>query len=165
MYKNIDGSNKLYRKSETCCSGTNCPFWKQPWEVKSSVRTRLQEKKLELVILEEYNRYFQNLLKKMDQRKVVRPNWDNHNKDICEIKNYYADREHAELILLRQEIQIQNTCNYCIVCEKCKKFLTYSKEYKKMGFWTFNKDVRIWEIYDPDWSYKNNIFEIKPCKL
>ena len=34
-----------------------------------------------------------------------------------------------------------------------------------MGFWTFNKDVRIWEIYDPDWSYKNNIFEIKPCKL
>ena len=29
------------------------------------------------------------------QGKVVRPNWDNHNKDICEIKNYYADREHA----------------------------------------------------------------------
>ena len=34
-----------------------------------------------------------------------------------------------------------------------------------MGFWTCNKDVRIWEIYDPDWSYKNRIFEMKPCKL
>ena len=99
------------------------------------------------------------------QGKVVRPNWDNQNKDVCGIMNYYVDREHVELLLLRQEIQIENTCNYCIVCEKCKKFLTYSKEYKKMGFWTFNKDVRIWEIYDPDWSYKNNIFEIKPCKL
>ena len=58
MYKNIDGSNKLYRKSETCCSGTNCPLWKLPWEVKSGVRTRLQEKKLEQVTLEEYNCYF-----------------------------------------------------------------------------------------------------------
>ena len=58
MYKNIDGSNKLYRKSKTCCSGINCPFWKLPWEVKSSVRARLQEKKLELVTLEEYNCYF-----------------------------------------------------------------------------------------------------------
>ena len=54
MYKNKDGSNKLYRKSETCCSGTNCPFWKLPWKVKSGVRTRLQEKKS----LEEYNCYF-----------------------------------------------------------------------------------------------------------
>ena len=68
----------------------------------------------------------------MDRGKVVvQPNWDIHNKDICEIMNYY--------LLLRQEIQIENTCNYCIVCEKCKKFLTYSKEYKKMGFGTFNK--------------------------
>ena len=48
--------------------------------------------------------------------------------------NYYVDRKHAELLLLRQVIQIENTCNYCIVCEKCKKFLTYSKEYKKWGF-------------------------------
>ena len=53
MYKNKDGSNKLYKKGENCCSVTNCPFWKQPWEIKSSVRTRQQEKKLELVTLEE----------------------------------------------------------------------------------------------------------------
>ena len=64
MYKNKSGSNKLYKKGKNCCSGANCPFWKQPWEIKSSVRTRQQEKKLELVTLEEYNRYFQNLQKK-----------------------------------------------------------------------------------------------------
>ena len=68
------------------------------------------------------------------QGKVVRPNWDNQNKDVCGIMNYYVDREHVELLLLRQEIQIENTCNYCIVCEKCKKFLLIRKNIKKWGF-------------------------------
>ena len=110
-------------------------MWKQPWGIKSSVRTRLQEKKLELVTLEEYNRYFRNLQqqqKKMDQRKVVRPNWDNHNKDICEIKNYYADREHTELLLLRQEIQIENTTVSC--AKNAKNSLLIRKNIKKWGF-------------------------------
>ena len=97
------------------------------------------------------------------QREI--PNWDNHDKNICSIKNYYIDRERAEEVLLRQEIQIENTCEYCLVCEKCKRYLIYSKEYKKTGFWTFNKNVRIWEVFNPDWSYKNTVFEIKPCKL
>ena len=97
------------------------------------------------------------------QRKI--PNWDNHDKNSCSIKNYYIDRECAEELLLRQGIQIENTCEYCLVCKKCKKCFTYLKEYKKTGFWTFNKNVRNWEVFDPDWSYKNTIFEIKPCKL
>ena len=106
-------------------------------------------------------------MEKMDRPdELVAPNcWINHNKDICHIKNYYADREHAELILFRQEMQIENSCEYCLTCGKCKKYLRYSKEYKKNGFQTHNEKVRIWEIFDPDWSYKNDVFEMKPCNL
>ena len=76
MYENKDGSNKLYKKGENCCLGTNCPFWKQSWEIKSSVRTRQQEKKLELVTLEEYNNYYQKVSKeKMNQQgTAILPN-------------------------------------------------------------------------------------------
>ena len=95
---------------------------------------------------------------------VISPSWwVNHNKDICQIKNYYADRSHAELILFRQEMQIEDSCEFCLTCDKCKKFLR--KEYKNKGFWTHNKKVKIWEIFDPDWSYKNDVFEIKPCNF
>ena len=110
---------------------------------------------------------FRDKMEKMDRPdELVAPNcWINHNKDICHIKNYYADREHAELILFRQEMQIENSCKYCLTCDKCRKYLRYSKEYKKSGFWTHNEKVRIWEILDPDWSYENDVFEIKPCNL
>ena len=94
--------------------------------------------------------------------KDILPNW---NKNTCEITNYYLTKERAEELLSKQETQIEDTCEYCLTCRKCKKYLTYSKEYKKVGFWTFNKNVKIWEIFDPDWSYKNIVFEIKQCSL
>lgn len=89
---------------------------------------------------------------------------DNHNKDICEIQNYFVNRESAELLLSRREKQIEETCEYCLTCNRCAKYLSYSKEYKKAGFWTFNKNVEVWKISDPDWSYKNTIFKIQPTK-
>ena len=104
----------------------------------------------------------------MDGRpeELISPSWwVNHNKDICQIKNYYADRNHAELILFRQEMQIEDSCEFCLTCDKCKKYLKYSKEYKNKRFWMHNEKVRVWEIFDPDWSYKNEVSEIKPCNL
>ena len=109
-----------------------------------------------------------NTNKKMDgqPKELISLNWwVNHNKDICQIKNYYADRNDAELILFRQEMQIEDSCEFCLTCDKCKKYLKYSKEYKNKGFWTHNEKVRVWEIFDQDWSYKNEVFEIKPCNL
>ena len=109
-----------------------------------------------------------NTNEKMDGRpeELISPSWwVNHNKDICQIKNYYADRNHAELILFRQEMQIEDSCEFCLTCDKCKKYLKYSKEYKNKGFWMHNEKVQIWEVFDPDWSYKNEMFEIKPCNL
>ena len=94
--------------------------------------------------------------------KDILPNW---NKNTCEITNYYLTKERAEELLSKQETQIEDTCEYSLTCRKCKNYLTYSKEYEKVGFWTFNKNIKVWEIFDPDWSYKNTIFEIKRCSL
>ena len=101
--------------------------------------------------------------KKLSKKRTgLRPNWDNHNAETC--INYISDCENTELILLRQEIQIQNECDYCSESEKCSKFGQYRKEFKKIGFWTFNKNVRVWEIFDPDWSVKT-VFLMKPVKF
>ena len=89
--------------------------------------------------------------------------WINHNRDICKIKNYCAKRNHLELMMFRQKTEIARTCEYCLTCDKCKKYLTYSKELKNKGFWSNNEKVRFWEIFDPDWSYKNDIFKVEPC--
>ena len=78
-----------------------------------------------------------NTNEKMDGQpeELISPSWwVNHNKDICQIKNYYADRSHAELILFRQEMQIEDSCEFCLTCDKCKKFFRYSKEYKTRDF-------------------------------
>ena len=100
-----------------------------------------------------------SLGKKLSKKRTgLRPNWGNHNAETCWCINYFSDRENTKLILLRQEIQIQNKCDYCNECEKCDKFTNYRNEFKKMGFWTFNKNVRIWKIFDPDWSVKNRVF-------
>ena len=60
------------------------------------------------------------------KRTGLRPNWDNHNSETCYCINYFSDRENTELILLRQEIQIQNECDYC---NECEKFTKYRKEF------------------------------------
>ena len=101
----------------------------------------------------------QKLAKK---RTGLRPNWDKHYAEKCSIINYFSDRENTELILLRQEFQVENSCICCGECEKCKKYQEYKSEFKKMGFWTFNKHVRTWNIFDPDWSVKNRVFSMKP---
>ena len=63
------------------------------------------------------------------RRTEIRPNWDNHEKNTCPVINYFSDREHTELILFRQEIEIENGCFYCKNCEKCKKLNEYLTEF------------------------------------
>lgn len=40
----------------------------------------------------------------------------------------------------------------------------YKREFNKMGFWTFNKDVKYWDVYDQDWSYRNEVFKLEPLR-
>ena len=37
-------------------------FWKQPWNVPNGVRTRSQEKDQKKVTIEDFNKYFQNIV-------------------------------------------------------------------------------------------------------
>ena len=71
-----------------------------------------------------------NLKQKLAKRRTgLRPNWDEHNAEKCSIINYFSDRENTELILLREEIHIENSCIYCGECEKCKKFQECRNEF------------------------------------
>ena len=33
-----------------------------------------------------------------------------------------------------------------------------------MGFWTFKKDVKYSDVYDQDWSYRNEVFKLEPLR-
>ena len=96
------------------------------------------------------------------KRRGLRPNWDDHDKTTCPAINYFSDRENTELILLRQEIEIESGCCYCHKCEKFKKLNEYLAEFKNKGFWTFNKHVKAWNVFDPDWSIQNKFFSMQP---
>ena len=53
-----------------------------------------------------------NLKQKLAKRRTgLRPNWDEHHAEKCSTINYFSDRENTELILLRQEIQIENSAS------------------------------------------------------
>ena len=80
------------------------------------------------------------------------------------IINYFPDRQDKEKILKDKEYFTAISCKYCKICLKWQKFYSYSSEFKKKGFWTINKDVKYWDVYDPDRSYRNEIFSLKPLK-
>ena len=80
------------------------------------------------------------------------------------IVNYFADTQRTEQLLKNMEKMIKKRCFYCTVCHLCKIFTTHRLEFKQRGFWTFQKDVKYWDVYDPDWSTKNTFFRLKPIK-
>ena len=95
---------------------------------------------------------------------MLAPNWEDHDAETCEIINYFADRPHAEKIVKDQEYFVAKSCNYGKICQKCRKLNEYRQVFKKKGFWTFNKDVKYWDVYDPDWSYRNRTFSLEPLR-
>ena len=80
------------------------------------------------------------------------------------IMNYFADRQLAEKVLNDIEKTIKIRYFYCKSCALCMKFRTYRNEFCKKGFWTFHKEIKYWNVYDPDWSYKNTFFKLEPVK-
>ena len=92
-----------------------------------------------------------------------RPNWEDHDASTCPIINYFADRQNIEIILRKKKNLITETCCYCKECKNCSKPKTYTEELKKKkGFWTFNKNVRVWNVCDSDWLLKNREFSLEP---
>ena len=99
----------------------------------------------------------ENLLK----RTGLTPNWDEHDVATYPIINYFADRNNTALILVKQENEIGKNCYFCNLCKNCKRLKECRAEFTRVGFWTFNKHVRVWNVFDPEWSNKNRVFSMK----
>ena len=91
---------------------------------------------------------------------ILAPNWEQLDAEKNPIINYFADRQHTEIILRKIEKTIELHCFYCMNCEDCKKLNKYKEVFKQQGFWSFNKDIKYWNVYDPDWCSKNKIFKL-----
>ena len=82
---------------------------------------------------------------------MLAANWEEHDAKKNPIINYFADRQHTEIILRKIEKTNELNCFYCINCEDCKKLNKYKEVFKQQEFWSFKKDVRYWNVYNPDW--------------
>ena len=67
---------------------------------------------------------------------MLAPNWKDHDIETNRIVNYFADRQHTELILKKIEKKIETWCFYCKECENCNKLFQYREVFKQQGFWT-----------------------------
>ena len=73
---------------------------------------------------------------------ALAPNWEDHDAKTNPIMNYFADRQNTEIVLQKQERGIKKRSYYCKNCEACNKLKEYKTEFKKKGFWTFNKILK-----------------------
>ena len=95
---------------------------------------------------------------------MLAPNWEDDDAEKNLIVNYFAERQHTELVIKKIEMKIIKTCFYCRTCENSIKFSNYKKIFNGQGFWTFNKHIRCWNVFDPEWSYKNKNLKLFPIR-
>ena len=55
---------------------------------------------------------------------MLAPNWEDHDAEKNTKVNYFADRQHTEIILRKIEKTIERHCFYSKNCEDCKKLFT-----------------------------------------
>ena len=80
---------------------------------------------------------------------------------ILKTVNQFLKREHVENLLSDIENHLKKYCYYCKNCEFCNAYLVRRAEMKKMGFWTHNKHIKFWDVYDPLWHRDNVKFTLK----
>ena len=57
--KNADGTNRIIGLHQKCVIPTNRPFWKDPEDIHSPIKTRNQYANQSLVSIRDYRYYFQ----------------------------------------------------------------------------------------------------------
>ena len=80
------------------------------------------------------------------------------------IINYFAERQSVKNALNDAEIALMKVCYYCKNCKKCKRFCSIKTELEENCFFTFNKQIKYWDIRDPTFSKTNREFEVKPIR-
>ena len=61
---------------------------------------------------------------------MLAPNWEDHDLESNPIINYFADREHTQLILKKIENKIKKNCFYCKTCDDCNKLEEHRQVFK-----------------------------------
>ena len=79
--------------------------------------------------------------------------------------NQFCSRKYMENILKKLENHMVKYCYYINDCEFCNAYIVCCAEFKKIGFWTHNKYVKCWDVYDPLYNKQNKKFSIKPLPL
>ena len=80
--------------------------------------------------------------------------------------NNFCNGKETEKILKTLEKHMVKYCYYCNNCDFCNAYTIRCAEFKKMGFWTHNKNVKYWDVCDPLYNKQNKNFNIKPlCDL
>ena len=98
------------------------------------------------------------------KKKMLAPNWSGHDIETNPIVNYFADRQHTELILRKIEKKIETRCFYCKKCENCNRIFQYKEVFKQQVFWTFNSEIKYWNVYGPDWYKGNKFLKLVPIR-
>ena len=78
--------------------------------------------------------------------------------------NMFLDRETVEKLLQKLEKHMINYCYYFSNCQFCKENKIRRDELKRMGFWTHNKTVKCWNVYDPLYNKKNEKCTVLPLE-
>ena len=74
---------------------------------------------------------------------------------------YFADRYNTVFIITKQEKKYKRPVTFVICAKTVTDLKNAEQNLKKMGFCTFNKDVNIWNVFDPEWLIKNRVFSMK----
>ena len=86
---------------------------------------------------------------------------DDDGRHLKTINNFYK-RETVKKFLNNIENHLKKYCYYCNDCEFCNAYVLRRAEMKRMGFWTHNKHMKFWDVYDPLWHRDNVKFTLKP---
>ena len=92
---------------------------------------------------------------------MLAPNWTDHDLETNLIINYFVDKFHTEQVLRKIENLIEKKCFYCQECKSCKKLFEYRNVFKQQGFWTSNKHIKVWNVFDPSWCKKKQSINIR----
>ena len=88
---------------------------------------------------------------------MLAANWEDHDLETNPIINYFADMFHTEQVLRKIGKLMEKKCFYCQECKNCKKRFEYRNVFKQQGFLTFNKHIKVWNVFDPAWCKKNRV--------
>ena len=83
---------------------------------------------------------------------------------MMDVINYFDSRHSVRNLLSYEEIDVIKLCRYCKNCEKCERFYSIKSEFRKKGFWTFNKGMKYWDLRDPKFNERNKKIEIIPIR-